>query len=323
MRLYKKAAVCLLAAAMALSMLTACGGSDNSTGGGNNPGSNPGGGSSTTEPAPKPEEIVLPGDGDENDPGTVKVAIVPSMSKMAKYNNKIAGATEYYVAETSASYDANEKLTSEVAIVLARKNGNTYMKQSGKVNGKSTTLEIVFEKTDRNTYAEYMMFSTDQVALKMDEVTENEMGSLDLVGTQLPSQIWSTKVKVGSVTYDAETYTESGAEHTICYAQDGSMKYEFIKQPNGAFTSIAMSAMRVGVGSSQNLCKIPAGYKTYEVGVNSQGNSVLVDASGNTYKVDAVRNTNGKVISFTVKDANGTDVSQNFEWLKKLVDIVN
>ena len=55
MRLFKKAAVCLLAAAMAVSMLTACGDDGPSNpGNGGNGGSTGGGNTSTSTPA-KPE----------------------------------------------------------------------------------------------------------------------------------------------------------------------------------------------------------------------------------------------------------------------------
>lgn len=56
MRLFKKAAVCLLAAAMAVSMLTACGGDGPSTpDNGGNGGSTGGGNTSTSTPA-KPDD---------------------------------------------------------------------------------------------------------------------------------------------------------------------------------------------------------------------------------------------------------------------------
>lgn len=63
MKLYKKAAACLLTAAMAISMLTACGGGGNGGNGGN-------GGGNTPSPLPNnPDQIVLP-DIDEGGEGT-------------------------------------------------------------------------------------------------------------------------------------------------------------------------------------------------------------------------------------------------------------
>lgn len=56
MRLHKKAAACLLTAAMALSMLTACGGGGTGGNGGGN-----------TPTLPNPGEIVLPGEGGEGE----------------------------------------------------------------------------------------------------------------------------------------------------------------------------------------------------------------------------------------------------------------
>ena len=65
MRLYKKAAACLLTAAMALSMLTACGGGGTGgNGGGNTPGTLP----------DDPDQIVLPDPGEGGGAGGTVVA---------------------------------------------------------------------------------------------------------------------------------------------------------------------------------------------------------------------------------------------------------
>lgn len=71
MKLYKKAAACLLTAAMAISMLTACGGGGNGGNGGN-------GGGNTPSPLPNnPDQIILP-DIDEGEGGSEGTGTKPT-----------------------------------------------------------------------------------------------------------------------------------------------------------------------------------------------------------------------------------------------------
>ena len=97
MRLYKKAAACLLTAAMAISMLTACGGGGTGGTGGST------GGSTLPDDS---NQIILPdidegegggeggGEGTETKPTKTPIADVHN-SKLAKFNEKYAGATEF------------------------------------------------------------------------------------------------------------------------------------------------------------------------------------------------------------------------------------
>ena len=95
MKLYKKAAACLLTAAMAISMLTACGG-----GGGSTPPDKPGG--NTPSPLPNnPDQIILPdidegegGEGTGTKPTKTPIIDVDN-SKLVQFTKKYAGATEF------------------------------------------------------------------------------------------------------------------------------------------------------------------------------------------------------------------------------------
>ena len=106
MKLYKKTVACLLTAAMAISMLTACGGGGTGGGGSDN----------TPSTLPKPDQIVLPDPGDDGSGGgssgggtetkPTKTPIVDvNNSKLAKFNKKYAGATEFYVEGQMVEYD--------------------------------------------------------------------------------------------------------------------------------------------------------------------------------------------------------------------------
>ena len=320
MRLYKKAAVCVLAAAMALSMLTACGGG----GGGTSNGGTSGGNTGTVEPAPKPDDVVLPDtgkdDGDDSDSDNTakptKTPIEVSKSKTAAFNNKIKGATEFYYAGNQAEYNAAGKQTGEMNGVMALKDSSVYVKMSGKDADKSIAMELLQEKN-----AAYIYASAEKAALKMDNVKFIDASSVDL-SQELPSQIWATKVTVGKTEYYAETYTESGIEYTTCFGTDGNPKYAFMKHEDGSMESMAYQSIRVGAGASQNLCKVPSDYKVYTYARNAAGEEILVDQNGNKYTVEPLYDVYGNVTSVTVKDQNGKDVTNNFKWLADLVEMM-
>lgn len=311
MRLYKKAAVCVLAAAMALSMLTACGGG----GGGTSNGGTSGGNTGTVEPAPKPDDVVLPDtgkdDGDsDNTAKPTKTPIEVSKSKTAAFNNKIKGATEFYYAGNQAEYNAAGKQTSEMNGVMAVKDNSVYINMSGKDANQSIAMELL-QDGDKT----YIFANSQKVALKIDG---DYVGDIDL-SQELPSQIWATKVTVGKTEYYAETYTEYGTEYTTCFGTDGNPKYAFMKREDGSMESMAYQNIRVGAGASQNLCKVPNGCKVYTAGYDGSGNPILVDENGNKYTLEPTYNANHELMSLTVLDKNGNDVSADFKWLTELV----
>lgn len=129
MRLYKKAAACLLTAAMAISMLTACGG-----GGGN--GGN--GGGNTPGTLPDPDQIVLPAPGEGGGEGggegstetkPTKTPIVDvNNSKLAEFNKKYAGATEFYLEAQMIEYDEDGSAEDSIDGCFAAKGNIVYMK---------------------------------------------------------------------------------------------------------------------------------------------------------------------------------------------------
>ena len=317
MRLCKKAAAALLAAVMAVSMLTACsgasvGGGGSAGGGSTGGGNNPGGGSSTVEPAPEPDDVILPGSGDDGQEGAKKTPIEKSKSKLYAFNEKAKNAAEIYAEETIGVYNADGKAVSSEKITVAYADSGVYEK----ISEEGVELEQVFQKNGEK-YDEYVLSSADKAAVKIAEVPGDEMEKVK-VGYKLPDTgIYSTTVKVHSIDYYAETYTNDGVEYTVCFEND-MPKYEFDQYPSQGTQYIVYNAFQFGTGSSRGLCKLPAGTKVYTEGSES---NKLKDENGNEYQVTMNKGNDGNITSVTVTDKNNNDVTNQFKWVLKFAQI--
>lgn len=316
MRLYKKAAACLLTAAMAISMLTACGGGGN--GGGNTP-----------SPLPNnPDQIVLPDPGDGEGGGAgggegtgtkpTKTPIVDvNNSKLAQFNKKYAGATEFYVEAQMVEYDEDG---SAEDVRLAAKGNNVYMKMtlSGK-NQKQQSIEQLMLK-EGNYNNGYVLLRGSKVAVRTSSYKSESDDNISLgtlIANKLPSQMWSTKVKVGPTEYYAEVYNAHSYEYTTCYTADGKPVYQFVR--NLGMTKLKSvtlyKTIQAGSGTSKGLCKIPTGFKTYSFDFK---NKTITDANDNVFSIVLQTNGEGDVTSVKVFDTNNKDVSNNFKWVNDL-----
>ena len=318
MKLYKKAAACLLTAAMAISMLTACGG-----GGGtpSNPSTPTPSTPSTPSTLPTPDEVVLPGGegGDESTetkPTKTPIADVNS-SKLAKFNKKYAGAKEFYVELLTESYDANGTVYESVVGCAARKNDAIYTAMTvSEKNQKPLSVELLTLKEGK-FQNEYLLFSSSKAAVKLSssEIDENSNASLDtLITDSLPSQMWSTKVKVGPTEYDAEIYYIDNTEVTTCFAANGDPVYQFVRfsgrdQVKDAYL---YKTIQAGSGTSKGLCEMPAGTKTYSF---DQKDYTLTDANGNKFTLQPETNSAGETNGFIILDKDGKDVTADFKWV--------
>ena len=314
MRLYKKAAACLLTAAMALSMLTACGGGG--TGGG--------GGGKTPSTLPDPDKIVLPdigegegggeggGEGTETKPTKTPIADVNS-SKLVKFNKKYAGATEFYVEVQMVEYDEDGSAEDSTDACIAVKGNNAYMKMtlSGKNQKQQSIEELMLKEFDYNN--SYRLLRDSKVAVRTSSYKSesDDNISLDtLIAYKLPSQMWSTKVKVGPTEYYAEVFNFDSHEYTVCYTTDGNPVYKFERSlsTKQLLEATLYKTIQAGSGSSKRLCEIPAGFKKYSYDFRNQ---TLTDANGNVFTIE----TNDKGDVTSVKDNTGKDVSNDFKWV--------
>ena len=314
MRLHKKAAACLLTAAMAISMLTACGGGGTGGNGGNPPST-----------LPDPDQIVLPdineGEGGGGEGGgetkPTKTPIAKDSSKLAEFNKKYAGATEYYVEMQNVNYDEEGSAAHSTDARIARKDYKAYMNMtmSGK-NQKQQSVEELILKEDK-LYNTYLLLRDSKVAVKIDSDDGDDgddMESLDsLITDKLPDLMWSAKVKVGPTEYYAEVYNAYSYEYTVCYTTDGNPVYKFVrdlhtKQLRAAFL---YKTIQAGSGTSKGLCEMPAGTKIYSF---DDENGTLTDANGNVFTLEPVTDSNGDMKGFIFRDKDGKDVSDDFKW---------
>ena len=314
MRLYKKAAACLLTAAMAISMLTACGGGGTGGNGGNTLPDNP-------------DQIVLPDPGDGEGGGEgggegtgtkpTKTPIVDvNNSKLAQFNKKYAGATEFYVEMQEVAYkDGSAESSTDGCVAV--KGGNVYIKMTLSVkNQKQQSVEQLMLK-EGNYNNGYVLLRGSKVAVRTSSYKSESDDNISLgtlITDKLPSQMWSTKVKVGPTEYYAEVYNLYSYEYTTCYTADGKPVYQFVR--NLGMTKLKSvtlyKTIQAGSGSSKRLCRIPTGFKTYSFDFK---NDTLTDANGNVFTLEFQTNGEGDVTSVKVFDKNNKDVSNNFKWV--------
>ena len=321
MRLYKKAAACLLTAAMAISMLTACGGGGNGgNGGGNTPGTLP----------DDPKQIVLPdpgegggaggGEGTETKPTKTPIIDVNS-SKLAKFNEKYAGATEFYVEMQMVEYDEDGSAEDSTDGCVAAKGNSVYMKAtlSGKNQKQQSIEELMLKEFDYNN--SYLLLRGSKVAVRTSSYKSQSDDNISLgtlITEKLPSQMWSTTVKVGPTEYYAEVYNAYSSEYTICFTADGKPVYQFVRELNEKQLDRATlyKTIQAGSGTSKGLCRMPDGFKKYSADFR---NNTLTDANGNVFTIE----TNNKGDVTSVKDNTGKDVSDDFKWVYDLFEMMS
>lgn len=313
MRLYKKAAACLLTAAMAISMLTACGG-----GGGN--GGN--GGGNTPGTLPDPDQIVLPAPGEGGGEGggegstetkPTKTPIVDvNNSKLAEFNKKYAGATEFYLEAQMIEYDEDGSAEDSIDGCFAAKGNIVYMKTtlSGKNQKQQSIEELMLKEFDYNN--SYLLFRDSKVAVRTSSYKSQSDDNISLgtlIANKLPSQMWSTEVQVGPTKYYAEVYNAYSSEYTTCFTADGKPVYQFVRKLNEKQLDRATlyKTIQAGSGTSKGLCRMPDGFKKYSLDFST---NTIADAKGNVFTIET--NDEGDITS--VKDNTGKDVSDDFKW---------
>ena len=321
MRLYKKAAACLLTAAMAISMLTACGGGGNGGNGGN-------GGGNTPSPLPSnPDQIVLPDPGDGEGGGAgggegtgtkpTKTPIINvDNSKLAQFSKKYAGATEFYVEMQEVDYKDGSAERS-INGRAARKGENCYvsMTMSGK-NQKQQLIETLMLK-NKSTWDQYLLFRSSKAAIKARSEDDMNLSLGALIANKQPTQMWSTEIKVGPTKYYAEVYEYYSYEYTTCFTADGKPVYQFVRdlREKQLISATLYKTIQVGSGTSKGLCALPTGTKTYSFDDNTGS---LTDAKGNVFTLKENGTTGFKVL-----DKDGKDVTDDFKWLADFFEMMS
>lgn len=292
-------------------------------------------GGNTPSPLPNnPDQIILPdideggsegggaggGEGTETKP--TKTPIAKDSSKLAEFNKKYAGATEFYVEMQEVGYeDGSAKGSADGC--LAAKDDNVYMKAilSGKNQKQLLVEQLMLKEFDYNN--SYLLLRGSKVAVRTEhykpESDDDDNISLDtLIANKLPSQMWSTEVKVGPTKYYAEVYNLYSYEYTTCFTEDGNPVYQFVRKLNEKQLESATlyKTIQAGSGTSKGLCEIPTGFKKYSADFR---NNTLTDAKGNVFTIET--NEKGDVTS--VKDNTGKDVSDDFKWVYDLFEMMS
>lgn len=325
MKLYKKAAACLLTAAMAISMLTACGG------GGGTPGK-PGGNTPST--LPDSGQIVLPdindggsggeggGEGTETKP--TKTPIKKDNSKLAKFNNEYGGFKEFYLEIQSVVYGEDRSVSRSIDARIARNVDAFYTNRRitlGK-NQQQLSIEDLTLKQG-NFYNGYRLLRDSKVAVRIssDSIEDgaDDLSLDSLITSELPDLMWSTEVKVGPNKYYAEVYKNRDFEHTICFTTDGKPVYQFERQlsTKQLISAILYKNIQAGRGTSQNLCTMPRDFKIYTY---DRKVYTLTDAMGNTFTLKPVGNGSVTPNSFKVYDKSNNDVTTDFAWVRDFLE---
>lgn len=313
MKLYKKAAACLLTAAMAISMLTACGG------GGGTPPDKPGG--NTPSPLPNnPDQIILPDIDEDEGEGTgtkpTKTPIDVNRSKLAKFKENYAGATEFCVEIQEVDYGKDAR---SIDVRAARKGENCYVSMAtlGK-NNKQQLIETLMLKNN-STWDQYLLFRSSKAAIKAHSQKDVDLSLGSLIAPKLPTQIqmWSTEIKVGPTKYYAEVYKNYSYEYTTCFTADGNPVYQFVRDLNEKqlISATLYKTIKVGSGTSKGLCALPTGTKTYSFDDNT---GRLTDAKGNVFTLKEDDTTGIKVY-----DQAGKDVTDDFKWLSDFFEMMS
>ena len=277
-----------------------------------------------TLPAPlpnNPDQIILPdidegegGEGTGTKPTKTPIIDVDN-SMLAKFTKKHAGATEFYVEMQEVDYGEDGSAARSIDGRAARKGENCYvsMTTSGK-NQKQQLAEILTLK-NKSTWDQYLLLRSSKVAVKAGSANEVNISLGNLIASTQPTQMWSTKVKVGPTEYYAEVYNMYSAyEYTTCFTADGKPVYQFVrdlreKQLNSA---TLYKTIQVGSGTSKGLCEMPTGTKTYSF---DNKNGTLSDAKGNVFTLQPQKNSKEELIGFKVFDKNNKDVTDDFKWV--------
>ena len=185
---------------------------------------------------------------------------------------------------------------------------------SGKNQKQQLIEELMLKEFDYNN--SYLLLRGSKVAVSTNSnksQSDDNISLGTLITDKLPSQMWSTKVKVGPTVYDAEIYNNSRTEHTICFTPDGKPVYQFVRELGMTKLKIVTlyKTIQAGSGTSKGLCEMPDGFKKYSIDFRTD---TLTDAKGNVFSIET--NDEGDVTS--VKDNTGKDVSDDFKWVYDL-----
>lgn len=274
MRLYKKAAAVLLAAAMAVSMMTACGG--------------PNGGGNPENPDSKPgvTDQEKPGDGKDDNKGDDKkddtalpdldkedgIDISWQSSKAGQYVQWLNSKQSYSMTTSTTVAGSAGKLVTFSAV----SNGKTYSKVIEDGMDSSDVTGMAMLNTGKYTY---QMYPKVKIAFKGENKTSSSDDSTTKIDTAL-------SVKKGTKTYNGKTYyaekitaivsvgdKKTTQVMTYCLNDQGMPEYIFAETTQGVVVT-QISDLKTDV--DQKLFEVPSDYEVYITVVSKDGKTSYV-----------------------------------------------
>ena len=301
MRMYKKAAAALLAAAMALSMMTACGGGSGS-------GSGVVAGVTYTSSA----ALVAGVDADST---TNVTPIELSKSRYAAFMQTVASNQTIY-EKVSAADVVDGQLQDVRDVEQAQTEKFEYIKAAQ----GSQTMEYLYESAANGTYEYHFIDATEgKAAVRVfdaDDETPDVPGTSDTPSTPVAVTVRSAQVTVANKPYYAEIMEISGTTKTLCYEADKPVPtYEFTTYSNGSGAAVVYNTICFGTDKGVINSRL-SGYTVYTA--TPDGNSYTKgtlknESTGVTYEVTYGEGDKG----YTVKK-NGQETDE-IDWLIKAI----
>lgn len=279
MRMMKRAAVGILAAAMALSMLTACGGASagpstsgsTSTGGSGNPGSsssssasssNSNGSSSSSSSSTKDDTTKLPDD----------TEITYQNSKTRQYNLAHSNAKAWYMKREIVR-DGKSYISEQVS------SGNKYYSKST-LDGKITSMSL------SDGTSSYSLYPSLKIAIKYVS-SSTSSGSTESERFLLSSMKKTTRVENGTPYYtEVSTYKGEKSGKTMvymyCFDNTGKLAYTIFNEGTEDESKIHILSYGTSIPSDAIL-EIPSDWEVYTSTYDeTAGRSTVTAPDGHT-----------------------------------------
>ena len=292
MRMMKRAAVGILTAAMALSMLTACGGASagpstsgsTSTGGSSNPGSS----SSSSASSSESNGSSSSSSSSSNSSSSTKFTYRDSMAY--KYNMQRYNSKTWYQKTAQIDSDGKQNIY-ETALVFGSDHRvqKSYYKSS--YSNGSTYESLMIDGTNHTLYRDAKIAITSiYKSSGSSSSSEGEIYRMD--------SIVKTTQKVSDVSYYTEVTTYKGDKtgkimtQSYCFDTKGKLVY-LISSENGQEFKTHILDYGTSIPSSV-LMEIPSDWETYTFDYTTTPKTVT-DAAGNKLTDDEIVQLNKKI----------------------------
>ncbi len=287
MRMMKRVAVSILAAAMALSLMTACGGGDapSAPETPSNPGTSQGEEKKDDEKKDPPAESKPEDKKDEEvaDGSTVEL----NKSRTYKWVQEYGSAKKVYI-KVEPVKPASQDVVCMESVADGRK---SYTKVTYK-NGKAA--ETLVDLSQNNVVNQYELYSNQKIAImKSHSVTVTNPDDNTVLDPETNYTVKKTTRVINAVPYYTEAITmeDKDAKRTetqmFCYDNTGSLVY-LVSSPDTADEQIVHIQCSKSIPDSAIL-SIPNGWSVYTVTYGASNNDVTVkDQSGRELTTEEV-----------------------------------